>query len=25
LKDLSPDERELLRQVAPLIERLATS
>ena len=25
LKDLTPDERELLRQVAPLIERLATS
>jgi DNA-binding MarR family transcriptional regulator len=25
LKDLSPDERDLLRQVAPLIERLATS
>ena len=25
LKDLTPDERELLRQVAPLIERLATT
>jgi DNA-binding MarR family transcriptional regulator len=25
LKDLTPDERELLRQVAPLIERLATA
>jgi len=25
LKDLTPDERELLRQVAPLIERLASS
>ena len=24
LKDLSPEERDLLRQVAPLIERLAT-
>ena len=25
LKDLTPDERDLLRQVAPLIERLATA
>jgi len=25
LKDLTPDERELLRQVAPLIERLAST
>jgi DNA-binding MarR family transcriptional regulator len=25
LKDLTPEERDLLRQVAPLIERLATS
>ena len=25
LKDLTPDERDLLRRVAPLIERLATS
>ena len=25
LKDLTPDERELLRRVAPLIERLASS
>jgi len=25
LKDLTPDERDLLRQVAPLIERLASS
>jgi DNA-binding MarR family transcriptional regulator len=25
LKDLSPEERDLLRQVAPLIERLATA
>ena len=25
LKDLTPDERELLRQVAPLIERLASA
>jgi DNA-binding MarR family transcriptional regulator len=25
LKDLTPDERDLLRQVAPIIERLATS
>jgi DNA-binding MarR family transcriptional regulator len=25
LKNLTPDERDLLRQVAPLIERLATS
>lgn len=25
LKDLTPEERELLRQVAPLIERLASS
>ena len=25
LKDLTPDERDLLRQVAPIIERLATA
>lgn len=25
LKDLTPEERDLLRQVAPIIERLATS
>jgi hypothetical protein len=25
LKDLTPEERDLLREVAPLIERLATA